>query len=40
MTKGPVIPISERNRQILQLRKEGMSQTELARRFKWSPSRL
>ena len=40
MTKGPVIPISERNRQILQLRKEGMSRTELARRFKLSPSRI
>jgi DNA-binding CsgD family transcriptional regulator len=33
MTKGPMIPISQRNRQMLQLRKEGMSRTELARRF-------
>jgi transcriptional regulator len=34
------IPIPERNRQILQLRKEGKSQTEVARRFKLSPSRI
>jgi len=33
-------PISKRNRQILQLRKEGMSQTEVARRFNLSPSRI
>jgi len=35
-----MIPIPERNRQILQLRKEGMSPTEVARRFKLSPSRI
>jgi transcriptional regulator with XRE-family HTH domain len=34
------ISIPERNRQILQLRKEGLSQTEVARRFKLSPSRI
>jgi hypothetical protein len=34
------IPIPERNRQILQMRKEGMSQTEVARKFKLSPSRI
>ena len=35
-----MIPISERNRQILQLRKEGTTQTEVARRFKLSPGRI
>jgi hypothetical protein len=34
------ISIPERNRQILQLRKEGMSQTKVARRFKLSLSRI
>ena len=33
-------PIAQRNRQILQLRKEGMSQTDVARRFNLSPSRV
>ena len=33
-------PIFKRNRQIHQLRKEGLSQTELARKFKLSPSRI
>ena len=32
--------VQERNRQILQLRKEGLSQTALARRFELSPSRI
>ena len=35
-----MIPNPERNRQILELRKKGMSQTEVARRFKLSPSRI
>ena len=35
-----MIPIPERNRQILQMRKEGHSQTDVARRFKLSPSRI
>ena len=35
-----MIPIPERNRQILQLRAEGRSQTEVARTFKLSPSRI
>ena len=35
-----MVPIPERNRQILQLRKEGMSQIEVARRFKLSPTRI
>jgi len=34
------LPIQERNRRILQMRKEGMSQTEVARKFKLSPSRI
>jgi transcriptional regulator with XRE-family HTH domain len=34
------ISIPERNRQILQLRKGGLSQTEVARRFKLSPNRI
>jgi len=40
MTKGRMIPISERNRQILQLRKAGSSQADLARRFKLSRGRI
>lgn len=35
-----MIPIQERNRQILRMRKDGVSQTEVARRFKLSPSRI
>ena len=35
-----MLSIPERNRQILELRKKGMSQTEVARRFKLSPSRV
>ena len=35
-----MIPISERNRQILEMRNQGVSQTEVARRFKLSPSRI
>jgi len=35
-----MIPIPERNRQILQLRAEGRSQTEVAKTFKLSPSRI
>ena len=34
------ISIPERNRQILQLRERGLSQREVARRFKLSPSRI
>jgi len=34
------IPIPERNRQILQMRKNGIPQGEVARRFKLSPSRI
>jgi len=32
--------ISHRNQEILQMRREGMSQTEVARRFNLSPSRV
>ena len=35
-----MIPIPERNRQILEMRNQGVSQTEVARRFKLSPSRI
>lgn len=35
-----MIPIEERNRQILELRKDGLTQLEVARRFKLSPSRI
>jgi hypothetical protein len=35
-----MIPIQERNRQILQMRKEGVPQREVARRFNLSPSRI
>lgn len=35
-----MIPISERNRQILQMRKEGLSQREVAERFGLSTSRI
>jgi transcriptional regulator with XRE-family HTH domain len=35
-----MIPIPERNRRILQLRKEGLSQTEVAKRFNLSPGRV
>jgi hypothetical protein len=34
------IPIPERNRQVLELRHQGLSKTEVARRFKLSPSRV
>ena len=34
------IPIPERNRQILQMRKDGVSKKEVARNFKLSPSRI
>jgi hypothetical protein len=34
------IPIPERNRQILELRHQGLSRTEVARKFKLSPSRI
>ena len=34
------LPIQERNRQILEMRNQGVSQTEVARRFKLSPSRI
>jgi len=35
-----MIPIQERNRQIIQLRKDGMSQREVARKFDLSPTRI
>ena len=35
-----MIPIPERNRQILEMRNQGVSQTEVAKRFKLSPSRI
>jgi transcriptional regulator with XRE-family HTH domain len=35
-----MIPIPERNRQILEMRKEGLSQREVAQRFGLSPSRI
>jgi hypothetical protein len=35
-----VIPIRERNRQILQMRQEGVQRLGVARRFKLSPSRI
>jgi len=35
-----MIPIPGRNRQILQMRKDGIPQGEVARRFKLSPSRI
>ena len=34
------VPIPERNRQILEMRKEGVSKKEVARKFKLSPSRI
>jgi transcriptional regulator with XRE-family HTH domain len=34
------VPIPERNRQILEMRKEGVSKKEVARRFGLSPSRI
>jgi transcriptional regulator with XRE-family HTH domain len=40
MSHGPKVPIPERNQQILQMRKEGFSQSEVARRFNLSPSRI
>ena len=39
-SKGPTIPIPERNRQILEMRKDGLTQLEVARRFNLSPSRI
>jgi transcriptional regulator with XRE-family HTH domain len=35
-----MIPIPERNRLILEMRKDGLTQLEVARRFKLSPSRI
>ena len=35
-----MIPIQERNRQILQMRKEGLTQNEVAQRFGLSPTRI
>lgn len=40
MHHEPHIPIPERNRQILQMREEGVQRIEVARRFKLSPSRI
>ena len=40
LCKGATLPIQERNRQILQMRKDGVSKKELAKRFKLSPSRI
>ena len=38
--KQPILSIPERNRQILEMRNQGLSQTEVARRFRLSPSRI
>jgi transposase len=35
-----MISIQERNRKILQMRREGISQREVARKFQLSPSRI
>jgi transcriptional regulator len=40
MRHEPKVPIPERNRQILQMRKEGVQRLEVARRFRLSPSRI
>ena len=40
MSYDPKAVIPERNRQILQMRKEGVQRIEVARRFKLSPSRI
>ncbi|HZR17368.1 MAG TPA: hypothetical protein VFE51_08575 [Verrucomicrobiae bacterium] len=34
------IPIEQRNREILELRRQGLSQTEVARKFQLSPTRI
>ncbi len=35
-----MMPVCQRNQQIVKLRQEGLSQTEIAKRFKLSPSRI
>jgi hypothetical protein len=40
MSYDPKVAIPERNRQILQMRKEGVQPLAVARRFKLSPSRI
>jgi transcriptional regulator len=40
LCKGTTLPIPERNRQILEMRNQGVSQKEVAKRFNLSPSRI
>jgi hypothetical protein len=40
MSYDPTVPIPERNRQILQMRKQGVRRFEVARRFRLSQSRI
>ena len=40
MSYDPEVAIPERNRQILQMRKEGVQRIEVARRFNLSPGRI